>query len=184
MRRLVRPVLILVITILPAFANAQGPEFVDLLPSTLVTHSVNEAVEIHVAINPPGKYEEEAMVTHQFVLEGGSPLILNVVEGEAKLVGFGTFTVKHRAAQSEGQASIEVNGQELCCVKQVGNRLTYRIAVQRSKTAYFLSGGEFPIPVADRSTAVLAVSDRATGETRSFDYIVRPVIFADRGEAD
>lgn len=184
MHRLIRSVLILFVTTFPICAYTQGPEFVDLLPSTLITHSVNEAAEIHVAIKPPGHFEEDAIVTYQFILEGGNPLIVNVVENEATMVGFGTFTVKHRAAQTDGQASIEVNGQELCCVKQEGNRLTYRVAVQRSKTAVFLSGGEFPIPASDRASGAVAVSDLATGETRSLDYVFRPVIRADRYDPD
>ena len=149
-------------------ANAQdsAPDFVHLIGQFPISHSVDESVQVNIAVAPRRKFEEHPLITYRLALLGGSPLILNVVDDTVSLIGFGTFTIKYKSDQPNGQASIDVNGQELCCVDVVNNRMTYLINVQRGKTAKFLAGGEFPIPVATRATATTVVFDLTTGATR------------------
>ncbi len=98
-------------------------------------------------------------------------MIANAVDNTASVNGFATFEIKYGSDQPNGQASIDVNGQELCCVDVLNNRMTYLVTLQRGREASFLSGGEFPIPISPRATVATVVFDAATGETRSTDVV-------------
>jgi hypothetical protein len=154
-----------------ASADIFAPAFQDLIGIFPMSHSVEETLQVNIAIDPPQNLDESALVTYRLVLVGGDPYSFNAVEDTVSIRGFGTFSVRHHSDQPDGQASIDVNGQELCCVKVINNRMTYMVRLQSGEEATFLSGGEIPILGSTRATVATRVFSSDTGATRSSDVI-------------
>ncbi len=173
-----RSVPVLVMLAVSAFPirATQGSEsdFIALFHPVTISHSVNEGFELHVAINPPRNFEEPAIVTYRFVLQGGNPLVANVVEAEGSIVNIASIAGRVEPITAE-EAYVIVNDQQLCCVAIENGRVAYRLGVHRSDTAMFLAGGEFPIPVADRATVLVTIFDLASHKTVSSIYLVNGV---------
>jgi hypothetical protein len=154
-----------------------------------MSHSVGETVEILIAVGDgPGnaKHSDTFFFSHSFTFQSSGPIFPDkAVEVDAPSGGLAKFTIEVGEPSGSDEMNLLVNGEEFCCFPVVNNRVAYRVEMRRSKKGFdAFTGKDVPIPLSTGANVAITIFEKSTGETRSSAYVLRPVIKADRFDAE